>query len=259
LHELGHIAAARLARVAIREIRLMPFGGSARMENPYGLSPLQLIVTASGGPTANLCALVLSSALAGWGWLNPLQAQAFALSNLALMLFNLFPALPLDGGRILYAALSAPLGPQRALKNGIILGRCLALALAAAFIAGGFRRGVWNLSFLLAAVFIFCSEADEKRALQSAAVHSFHPQAPDDRLHPARIYHVESDTSARRALMLLKPRERAWFILTRNGVPGGLMDSAQLARQLIQSDAPDPALNDLPYYRISSPQPSGAF
>ena len=50
LHELSHLIAARALRAHIQEIRLMPFGGSIRLENPYLLRPMQVILIAAAGP-----------------------------------------------------------------------------------------------------------------------------------------------------------------------------------------------------------------
>ena len=157
-HELAHLAAARLLRVEISEIRLMPFGGSAKIENPYRLPPGKLIPLAAAGPTANLLMLVLGAALTHWGWLEPRMSVSFVQVNLVLCLFNLLPALPLDGGRILYAVLEKPLGSGRALKAGIWLGRIFAAALIALFLLTALTTGKLNLSFVLAAVFIITSE-----------------------------------------------------------------------------------------------------
>lgn len=258
-HELAHLAAAKLARVEISEIRLMPFGGSARIENPYRLSPGQLIAVSAAGPAANLALLFLCAALAHWRLLRPGLAGALARSNLTLMLFNLLPALPLDGGRVLYALLSRPLGEKKALCAGVWLGRLLAALLLGLALAGGLRHGRWNLTFLLAAVFILASERDERRALDlSRARRLEETLEAGDGPRPARIYQLDARTRAAQALKLLRPRERAWFVLTRDGAPEGLIDGRSILNHLVNEGAPDAALGELDFFRLSPARRDGA-
>ena len=65
-------------------------------------------------------------ALTHWRVLSPMFALQILQANLILMLFNLLPALPLDGGRTLYALLSPVIGRERAVETGILMGRILA-------------------------------------------------------------------------------------------------------------------------------------
>lgn len=235
VHELGHLLAAKLARVEIREIRILPIGGSIRMENPYGLSPAQLLATAVAGPAANLALMLLCAALAQWRLLAPAQAAGTVRSSLVLLLFNLLPALPLDGGRALYALLRPRLGAQRALNVGIWLGRLLAAALLISFFGLRLRSGKWNLTLLLAAVFLIGSERDERSALlRSRAELLAETLDPDDPPRPARLYQLDGETRVCDALRLLRPRESAWFVLTEGGVPRGLLDGRSLARQAME-------------------------
>ena len=250
-HELAHLAAAKLARVDIAEIRLMPFGGSARIENPYRLSPAQLIPTALAGPAANLFLAVLLAALAQWRVLAPARAAELVAPNLILMLFNLIPALPLDGGRAFYALMQRPLGEQRAMAIGLWLGRLLAALLAAACLAGGILHSRWNLSFLLAAIFLLTSGRDESDALSAARAQRLgdaldSPTEP----RPARFYQLDARTSARRALSLLRPKEQAWFVLTSSDAPPALIDGHSIAAYLVNGGSPDVPLRDLPSYRL---------
>lgn len=253
-HELAHLAAAKAARVEISEIRLMPFGGSARIENPYRLSPEQLIAVAAAGPAMNLGLALLIAALAQWSILRPDQAAALVQPNLMLMLFNLLPVLPLDGGRILYALLSRPLGEPRALKLGLWLGRALAAALLGLALASGLRHGRWNLTLILAAVFILSSERDERSALINSRARRLEETLESDAVpRPARIYQLDARTSAVQALRLLRPREQAWFVLTEGGTPCGLIDGRSIVRHITSGSAPDAALGQLRSFRLSAP------
>lgn len=248
IHELGHLLAARLAGVEIREIRILPFGGSARMENPYGLRPAQLLGTAIAGPAANLLLMVLCAAMAHWKLLSIFQASGVIRPSMTLLLFNLLPALPLDGGRMLYALLNRTLGMERALRLGILLGRILAIMLLLGCVLLRMRTGKWNLSFILAAVFILSSERDERDALLRSRAEmldkALSPAAP----RPMRFYQIDAQTRSSDALRLLRPRESAWFVLTENGAPKGMVDSCSIIQQLMENE--DALLSELQECRI---------
>ncbi len=86
-------------------------------------------------------------------------------ANLILMLFNLLPALPLDGGRTLYALLSPVIGRERAVETGILMGRILAGLMLALSLYIWIARGLVNLSLIFAAIFILAAAPEERRAL----------------------------------------------------------------------------------------------
>ena len=258
VHELAHLLAARLAQVAISEIQLLPFGGSARMENPYQIPAGRLIAVALAGPAANLLLIVICAALVQWRLLLAETTAPVVRTSLTLMLFNLLPALPLDGGRVLYALLQRPLGEARALRIGLWLGHGLALVMIAIAVAAGLRFGSWNLTLLLAAVFLLTSGRDESAALAGARARRMQDALDANGVRPVRIYQLDASTPARRALNLMRPRECAWFVLTKKGVPCGLVDGRSILQCLIDGDAPEAELGSLTVHRPPQPSPAGA-
>lgn len=246
LHEAAHIGMAWLTGVKIEEIRLLPFGGSARMENPYCLPPKQIVLTAAAGPAANLLLAFLWAFLAQIGWIRPTLAWEGMQPNWILSIFNLLPALPLDGGRILFALTQGALGEKRALKICIWNSRVLAAALLGAAMVGGVRSGSWNLTLILAGIFIITSIRDERRALCRAQAdmleEQLHSPATPQR---TRIYQLDAATPLHEAISLLRPRERTWFVLLKDGVPSGLADGRSIVAQILAGAPPETALNDL--------------
>lgn len=163
-HEAAHAAAAAALGYRVREIELLPFGGVARIDRADTAGAASEIIMAAAGPLASL---VLAAAV----YLARESLPSYALwldfycqANLMLAFFNLLPALPLDGGRILRAllALRWDWGAATAAVAG--LGKVLAAALAAVAAFEVWRSGTANLTFLIAAVWLFAAARAEAAA-----------------------------------------------------------------------------------------------
>lgn len=135
LHELAHALVGRRFGARTKEILLLPIGGIASMDK-MPTRPSQELIVAAAGPTLNVgLALVLAVILAAAGadfWPGPTpDLQTFAARllwiNLALAVFNLIPAFPMDGGRMLRALLAMPLGFARATQIAAKVGFAIAL------------------------------------------------------------------------------------------------------------------------------------
>jgi|JI6StandDraft_1071083.scaffolds.fasta_scaffold57499_2 Zn-dependent protease len=127
LHELGHAVVARRRGVAIGGIELSFLGGAAQM-NELPRTAIDEIAIALAGPAVSL-------ALAGVGLgLGAVTGVDFIATvgwiNLALAIFNLIPALPMDGGRVLRALLSFRTGYAQATDQAVSVARVLAVGLA---------------------------------------------------------------------------------------------------------------------------------
>jgi len=107
MHELGHALVAKRSGVEIEGITLWLLGGVARLRTTYRTPGAEFRITAAGP----LVSLVIASALLVLGGVAPLPSAVdgvviwLGLINALVLLFNLVPALPLDGGRLLHAAL----------------------------------------------------------------------------------------------------------------------------------------------------------
>jgi Zn-dependent protease len=134
LHELGHALAARQFGVPTRDITLYPIGGVARLER-IPREPLQELWIAVAGPLVNLLIAAGLFFLLGGnidiGKRNYLDPQAFLASllwvNLFLLGFNLIPAFPMDGGRVLRAFLAMGMSHWRATEIAASVGKSLAV------------------------------------------------------------------------------------------------------------------------------------
>ncbi len=164
LHELGHALMARRYGVQTEEIVLTPIGGLARLDRmPSGVAELMIAIA---GPLVNL-ALAALLLVVGLGLDLPLDPTIqegpaalyglLLLSNLALFAFNLLPAFPMDGGRILRSLLSLMVGDDEATRFAALLGQMIAALLALLAIFGPGQ----NLVLLLIALFVFFGAGQE--------------------------------------------------------------------------------------------------
>lgn len=171
LHEFGHAMAARHYGIPTRDITLLPIGGVARLERLPD-NPRHELVIAIAGPLVNV---VLGGALAAFlvlshqsllpGESDPgfTVGQRLLLVNVSLVLFNLLPAFPMDGGRVLRALLAMTMNPVRATRIAAGVGRLMAVLFAGIALYFGMYM------LLLIAVFVWLGAGGEARAMEAQA------------------------------------------------------------------------------------------
>jgi Zn-dependent protease len=142
LHELGHSMAARHFDIQVPEITLSPLGGVAWMEEIPEDSRIEGLI-AIAGPLVNLGLALLATPLLLAGPVAPV-AIGFILINLMLGCFNLIPAFPMDGGRVLRALLALRCDWLTATERAVRIGRAIAI------VGGivGFLKGFILVPFL---------------------------------------------------------------------------------------------------------------
>ena len=152
-----------------------------------------------------------------------------------LMLFNLLPALPLDGGRILCALLSTIMPLRRAVEAGIFMGRLLAAALILLVAFGCIHQKVLNLSPIFAAIFLITSAGNERSALTDSHLHTLL-----DRLRPirdptqAQIIAIDTSTPTEAALRTITPGKITFFAIFDNGIFTQFLDDRTYIDRLLQ-------------------------
>ena len=109
-----HIAAARILHVRVYELELTPAGGAARIENLWRLRPGQAAAVALAGPAVNLMIILTAAALCWWEMMDAETGALLIEQNLIILLFNLLPALPMDGGRVLCGLMSRKISVSEA-------------------------------------------------------------------------------------------------------------------------------------------------
>ena len=145
LHELGHALVARHLGVRISGIELGFFGGAAKMVELPRTANHELAIAAAGPAVS----LALAGLGLGLGALTHVPLIAWlGWTNLILALFNLIPALPMDGGRILRAALTRKMDYVRATDVSVKIARVAAIAFALFGLAYGWYQLVFLAPFL---------------------------------------------------------------------------------------------------------------
>ncbi len=162
LHEFGHILMARRFGITSKEVTLLPIGGVADI-NKMPDKPYQELLIALAGPAVNV--VIATALLLGVDAIEP-QALAhlddprvglierLAMTNLFLAAFNMVPAFPMDGGRVLRATLAIWLGQERATRIAALIGQGFAFLL-------GFLGLFGHPMLLFIAFFVFFAAAGE--------------------------------------------------------------------------------------------------
>ena len=199
-HEYGHALMARRYGIRTPDITLLPIGGMARLER-MPEKPRQEIAVALAGPAVNVVIWAVLMLLLG-GRLSPVGdmlspdgglagfLSRLAAVNLFLAVFNLLPAFPMDGGRVLRAVLAMRMSRVRATEIAAGAGRMLAFGMGFLGLLSG------NPVLILIAVFIFIAAGAEAQdvsmrslskrfAARDAMITSYEALGPDDTLHSA--------------------------------------------------------------------------
>lgn len=240
LHELGHAFAARRYGILTRDITLLPIGGVARLER-MPREPGQELVVALAGPAVNV---VIAIVLYGWlaltgrvptlpdaslsaGFLERTFAARLLAVNLWLVLFNLIPAFPMDGGRVLRALLAMRTKDYpRATETAARVGRFFAVVFG---VVGFFVIG--NPLLVIVALFVWLGAAGEAMAVQTSAMLD---GVPLQRLMITDIETVHPDDPLSRPVKLILDGFQQDFPVVANGAVQGMLTRSALLRALAE-------------------------
>ncbi|BCU78328.1 site-2 protease family protein [Luteolibacter sp. LG18] len=245
LHEFGHIFAARAFGIRTPDVTLLPIGGLARLER-IPERPVQELIVALAGPMVNVVIAAILIAILGMPDPNMPQTMDFSSAaslgqrlmviNVWLVVFNMIPAFPMDGGRVLRALLAMFLPYAKATAIAAAIGQMLAGL-------GVILALMWlHPMFFLIAVFIFFAARGENESVQTseamrdltladAMITDFHTLPLEGRLQDA-------------ADALIAGSQHDFPILAADGSLAGILTRGRLVEGLTHH-GPDHPLADL--------------
>lgn len=246
LHEFGHALVARKYGIQTHDIVLLPIGGVARLVRSP-VRPVEELVIAFAGPAVNLIiaiilGLILLVTKYSWPGIDPthyyLQGRMFlpalVLLNLTLFLFNLIPALPMDGGRVLRSALSFFMSRLQATFWSMWLGKLIGLGLA------GFGMYFQEWLVMLIGLFVFYHSGKEYRQVKRETLWMQTPlsaminntdtgQFTQDKLQEGEWLSLDASASAFQAWELLLDHPDAQILVVHQQTPLGVLTKEQFS------------------------------
>jgi Zn-dependent protease/CBS domain-containing protein len=228
LHELGHALMARRFGVPTADITLLPIGGVARLQRIPEHPPQELLV-ALAGPAVNVAIVVLLVGL-GVGFPGNMADPNHLIKagfwpkllevNVFLVVFNLLPAFPMDGGRVLRALLAMRLEYARATRIAASIGQFMAIGFGLLGLTGG------NPILLLIALFVWIGAESEAQQVEERLVLKGLP------VRAAMITDYRTlapyDTLGHAADLLLAGSQHDFPVLTADGHTAGVLTRADL-------------------------------
>ncbi len=239
LHELGHALAARRYHIKTKDITLYPIGGVARLEK-MPEKPMQELIVALAGPAVNFVIVIilflflrLTKLPTDFSVITNITADNFLLSlaviNLWLAVFNLIPAFPMDGGRVLRALLSLRLNRILATQIAARIGQSLAIA----FVFIGF---FYNPFLIFIGLFVFLGAMAEAEQVQIESALKNHT-AEEITMKEIPVLNRE-DTIGKAVELLLNGQAKNFLIMDDGKIYGTLgRDSIIKALQEHSKDA----------------------
>lgn len=231
LHELGHALSAKRYGIKTKDITLYPIGGVARLEK-MPEKPKQELVVALAGPAVNfiiailLSPIILRSDLSADESSNVLIIGAhnflpmLGMLNITLAVFNLIPAFPMDGGRVLRALLAMKLGRVKATQIAAGIGKILAFG----FIVMGFYS---NPFLIFIGLFIILgASAEEQMVTTQSLVQEFTAK----NAMMTNFITIEKEEPIAKAIELLLAGQAKSFLITDAGTPYGVIDRDDIIR-----------------------------
>ena len=230
-HELGHALTARKYGIKTRDIILLPIGGVARLEKMPD-KPVQELWVALAGPAVNVViAVVLALILYISGSFSPVSQfsntsasflERLMAVNIFLVLFNLIPAFPMDGGRVLRAVLATQMAYTKATQIAANLGQGIAVLF-------GIVGFLYNPFLLLIAIFIWIGAGQETSMTQMKSALS---GIPVSQAMLTEFKTIDSGDTLHRAIEMTLSGDQKDFPVIRNGSIEGILTQSDLLAAL---------------------------
>lgn len=232
LHEFGHALAAKRFGIKTRDITLLPIGGLARLES-IPEKPKEELIVAIAGPVVNILIVAALYPLAHFSsdinyiqQLSSITSANFIFNlmfiNLWLAVFNLIPAFPMDGGRVLRALLSFKMERHKATAIAARIGQLFAIG----FVLLGFFG---NPFLIFIGLFIFLGAQAEAEYTQAKSI--LKGFTVNDVLMK-QYQTIESSDTIKSAVQLLLNGQCKNFLVMENQQPVGTLDRDEIIKAL---------------------------
>lgn len=199
VHELSHCIAARMVGERIDHIEITPFGGVMVLKRGRSSQKgLKGVVVAAAGPLGNyLFILLLGAIVAPMGLRSYEILYQLTAANVVMMVINLLPALPLDGGRILFCLGYYLLHISKLLSMLSALGAALGAGLIGLGLYGMMARGSLNLSMLIVGGYLLTYAQRSRASLLSENLYAVVQErlADEKKMAALQLYAVSPETS----------------------------------------------------------------
>jgi stage IV sporulation protein FB len=231
-HEFGHILMARAFGVATPDVTLLPIGGVARLERIPD-KPGEEFLIAIAGPLVNV-AIAFGLVLFGAADLHPSSlfvvesssvsmADRLAAVNLFLAVFNMIPAFPMDGGRVLRALLAMRVGHVRATELAAAIGQAVAVVL-------GFIGLFFNPMLIFIGIFVYLAAASEA---QLVAIRTMTRDVPVTAAMITQFGTLTPDTTIDAAIEILMHTSQGEYpVVDAQGRPVGVLSRNDMIHAL---------------------------
>lgn len=220
LHEAAHAVVSACFGAPPIEIELTPLGALMRQEDEERLPPAQRLLMLLAGPMMSLVLCWLALMLTRNGILSVAMGRMFFMSNMTLLLLNLLPALPLDGGRVIALLLSLKFRQETVRRTMRIMGTVLGFACLLSNLVITFCMGGWNLSLAAAGCFLMYAGTVGTTSTAMAELR----QLMDRRIRlekqgwlPCRWVAVTDRAPLRHAVARLRPGQHTMYIVIETG------------------------------------------
>lgn len=156
IHELGHAAAASYFSWRIKKISLLPFGGVVELEEHGNRSMKEEAIVTIAGPVQHLWLIAFAFLLNQLNVVPESLVELFIEYNLMILLFNLLPIWPLDGGKFVYLICSLVSPFPKALKQTLMISSgVVAIFVGIMLLLAPFHLNIWIIiSFLIFSIYV---------------------------------------------------------------------------------------------------------
>ena len=238
LHEFGHIFAARHFGVRTPEVVLLPIGGVSRLERIPEEPQAEFVIAIAGPAVTLVIALALIVLLGGLPPPDELieitgprsLIVQLAYANVVLFVFNLLPAFPMDGGRVLRAGLSHWFGHRQGTRIAAGIGQAMAFVLG---LAGVFSE---NIILVLIAVFIYFAAGSERGIVELRGITSGRPA--NESMITRFVSLDGGERVSKAADALIRTEQTEFPVVDGHGRLIGLLTRDGIIRALVE-DGPD--------------------